>query len=403
MGGIWSPDQILQPGVPLSELSGFEGFRVSAVDASGRATTIADPAIFQVGFLSSGRFQGTLDENLACFVKGTSITTDHGEVPVEFLTAGDLVRTESGGLATIKWIGYRRLDCSQHRSQDVWPVQIHVDAFGPGLPHRLLWLSPDHAIYTDGVLIPIRLLINNGTIAQEPRKHIVYFHIELETHDVLLAEGLPAESYLDTGNRAAFENAGIPMVLHPDFSGSERIRSRERNTCAPLAVAPNEVEPIWQRLAARAATLGHPASLPAVTKNPQLRLSVAGRDIQPITATDDRFVFILPPHAQSARLISRAAAPSGLRPWLDDRRHLGVSVRRIVLDDGTRPTAIPPDHPSLTDGWHDVERDGERLWRWTDGDAQLPLPAGARMVEIHLAGSTEYPVGAPASVQILAA
>jgi hypothetical protein len=95
---------------------------------------------------------------------------------------------------------------------------ITLGAFGPDLPRRDLFLSPDHAVYLRGVLVPIRLLINGRTIAQVPVDKVTWYHVELSRHDVLLAEGLPAESYLDTGNRGMFENGGQPLMLHPDMA-----------------------------------------------------------------------------------------------------------------------------------------------------------------------------------------
>jgi hypothetical protein len=77
---------------------------------------------------------------------------------------------------------------------------------------------------------------------------------------------------------------------------------------------------------------------------------------------------------------------------LNDRRRLGVPVSRIVLHAGTALTDLAPDHPSLAGGWHGAEQDGRHLWRWTDGSARLPIPAGTRMIEIHLAGDAEYPL-----------
>jgi hypothetical protein len=151
------------------------------------------------------------------------------------------------------------------------------------------------------------------------------------------------------------------------------------------------VEPVWRRLAARAATLGHPVSLPAAATDPRLRLVVAERDVAPVEVIDDRYVFALPPRTCSATITSRAAAPSDLRPWLDDRRRLGVSVSRIVQRSGISHTDIPMDHPGLAGGWHDVELAGNRLWRWTDGGAMLPVSVGTNMIEIHLCGSGEYP------------
>ena len=96
------------------------------------------------------------------------------------------------------------------------------------------------------------------------------------------------------------------------------------------------------------------------------------------------------------RLLSRAQSPTEARPWLDDRRHLGVRVKRIVLRGADELREIPVDHPGLTRGWWAVERDGQMMSRWTDGEAVLPLPAmrGTVMLEIHLAGAMTYVVDA---------
>ena len=68
-------------------------------------------------------------------------------------------------------------------------------------------LSPGHAVCVNAVgevFIPIDHLINGATITQVEADEVTYWHVELESHDVLLAEGLGCESYMDTGNRAFF-------------------------------------------------------------------------------------------------------------------------------------------------------------------------------------------------------
>ena len=87
-------------------------------------------------------------------------------------------------------------------------MRIAAHAFAPGLPHRVLHLSPDHALWLDGVLIPAHLLVNGASVARQAVDDITYWHIELARHDIILAEGLPAETYLDTGNRRAFDAEG---------------------------------------------------------------------------------------------------------------------------------------------------------------------------------------------------
>lgn len=144
------------------------------------------------------------------------------------------VLTASGNPRPISWIGDRRIDLERHPDPSrVQPIRIRAGAFAPGRPSRDLYLSPDHAVFHDNRLIPIRLLVNNATILPDPHARTVhYFHVELDRHDILLAENLPAESYLDTGNRVMFANAGASLILHADF-GVDPQHRRASKSCAP--------------------------------------------------------------------------------------------------------------------------------------------------------------------------
>lgn len=155
----------------------------------------------------------------ACFATGTRITTPSGPVAVEMLKAGDLVLAAAGRLAPVRWIGRRLVDLARHpRPADIMPVRVRRGAFGGCLPWRDLVLSPDHAVLVRGALIPIRHLVNGASIVQEPRAAVTYWHVELDRHDVILAEGLACESYLDTGNRSAFDNAPGAVAMTPCFA-----------------------------------------------------------------------------------------------------------------------------------------------------------------------------------------
>jgi hypothetical protein len=159
-----------------------------------------------------------VDETTECFARGTRIATPHGAARVEKLAVGDIVLLASGGTAPIVWIGHREVDCRRHpQPHKVWPVRISRNAFGEGRPHRDLLLSPDHAVFADDVLIPVKYLVNGTTIRQVRSHRVAYFHIELPRHEVVLAEGLPVETYLDVGNRANFANNPGAVALHPDF------------------------------------------------------------------------------------------------------------------------------------------------------------------------------------------
>ncbi len=153
---------------------------------------------------------------LACYVAGTAIGTPDGPVPIEHLAVGDRVLTLEGPAQAIVWLGRCVVDCrSQPTPHRVWPVRVAPHAFGPGMPGRPLFLSPDHAVFVDEVLIPVRHLIDGGAIRQVERGVVTYWHLELESHDVVLAEGLPAESFL--GDRERF-GAMARFGLYPDFT-----------------------------------------------------------------------------------------------------------------------------------------------------------------------------------------
>ena len=189
--------------------------------------------------------------SLACFAAGTRIATDNGEVAVEALRIGDSLRAVLGrGCKPIKWIGHRRVDCARHPDPArVWPVRIAAGAFGRGQPARDTLLSPDHAVLVNDVLIPVKYLINGTTIAQVKRRSVTYYHVQLAEHDVLLANNLPAESYLYTGDRTNFANGGGAIVLHPDFAS----RVWEANGCAPLVVTGPQVAAARRSINRRAA------------------------------------------------------------------------------------------------------------------------------------------------------
>jgi autotransporter passenger strand-loop-strand repeat protein len=189
---------------------------------------------------ASGGGTAVTAEVVPCFLAGTRILTDRGEATVEDLRVGDLVQTVLGAaLVPIIWIGHRQLDCARHpHPREVWPVRIAAGAFGPGRPHTDLFLSPDHAIYLNAVLIPVKHLINGSSIAQVSVDRVTYHHIELAQHDVLLAEGLPAESFLDLRDGANYANRPSPTRLYPDYSA----RMWEAFGCARLIVTGPELD-----------------------------------------------------------------------------------------------------------------------------------------------------------------
>jgi hypothetical protein len=361
---------------------------------------------------SGGSTDVFLFDSAVCFAEGTLITTQDGIVPVEALTLGDMIVTVDRieqAAAPVKWIGRRRMPLRSPQgvlvAAELLPVRICKDAFGAGLPSRDLVVSPDHCLLIDDKLVPAKLLVNDMSIVLATDMHAVtYYHVELDRHAALLAEGLPAESYLDTGNRAFFSNATMALLLHPDFQINAALRCWERDACAPLAISEDLVLPIWQSLEARSRAQGKSTVQPFTTEDPDLMLHVAGRAHRPVTTEAGRYTFLLG-EAGEAQLVSRSFSPGRLKPWLNDRRHLGVAIDRITVKSKTGHYDIPVDHPSLRDGWHAVERLQGAIWRWTAGRATLPLPPqaeGPLMVEISLRQAGTYVVSEETSMSAAA-
>ncbi len=178
-----------------------------------------------VGFaLGSGNVLFTNDTSLAtgdrepfgtdplpvCFLAGTAIATPSGAVPIERLAIGDLVLTSGGECCRVHWIGRQTCHTRFGDPLRVLPVRIAAGALGGGVPYRDLCLSPDHALLVDGVLVQAAALVNGKTIvrmtAAEVGERFVYFHVEVEDHSLVLAEGAAAETFVDNVTRRRFDN-----------------------------------------------------------------------------------------------------------------------------------------------------------------------------------------------------
>ncbi|MHC2105720.1 Hint domain-containing protein [Methylobacterium sp. CM6246] len=160
-----------------------------------------------------------------CYCTGTRILTEHGEVAVENLRVGQRVVTASGPLRPIRWIGTRRYPGSTAPRADR-PVRITAGALADGIPFRDLWVSPDHALHLDGLLVAAGHLVNGRSITRgEAVADLTYWHVELDAHDLLLAEGAPAESFFPAADlRARFDGGmGWPGTRPTAAPYAERV------------------------------------------------------------------------------------------------------------------------------------------------------------------------------------
>ena len=191
--------------------------------------------------------QGGTDVTVACYLRGTAILTDAGERPVEALRIGDHLITARGERRRLRWIGRRSYGGRfLLRNRALLPIRFTAGSLGDRRPHRDLFVSPSHAMFVDGILIPASDLVNGRTIRQiEQIDSVDYYHVELATHDVILAEGTPSETFLDDGSRGIFHNAAEFSRRYPNA----RVPTEY---CAPRLTDGIEVELVRRRLAALA-------------------------------------------------------------------------------------------------------------------------------------------------------
>jgi len=190
------------------------------------------------------------DISTACYLAGTRILTWRGEVAVEDLRVGDLLVTHTGEALPIRWIGVRDYVARLIPADERWtllPIRFARGALGAGLPRRDLFLSPEHCVSLQGVLIPARELVNGSTIDSFDDLEVIrYFHPELPRHSVIYAEGAAVETYLDTGNRNMFANALDSLLCAEPVSGEP---------CQPIVASGPILAEIRSLLAAEAAEL----------------------------------------------------------------------------------------------------------------------------------------------------
>jgi len=312
-----------------------------------------------------------------CYCRGSLILTERGEVAVEHLQIGDRVVTASGASRPIVWLGHRALDISRHPAPlEVWPVRVAAGAFGENLPRRDLWLSPGHNIAAEGVIMPIRALINGHSVARVKQDKVEYWHVELDAHDIILAEGLPAESYLDCGNRTAFVNGGAFVEAHPDFQAKHWAE-----TCLPLVNDGPEVGATKARLLSLLQEKGF-----ELIQDAAAHVVADGQRIEPVRLSETRLVFVVPEGAKSIALHSNVFVPAQTLADSTDPRELGVCIGRLEIDG----SEVGLDRDEVFGaGWHEAEYEGGAVARrWTGGE--VCLPAGAQNVVVDLAGVGYY-------------
>ncbi len=383
-----SGDTIELTGVTATGSSFVGGILTLDLVGGGSATlnlpgTFTSASDFTVTNVAAGA-----DVTVVCFLAGTHILTESGEVAVEDLVIGEHVITHSGEAKPIKWIGVGKVLATRGKRSAANAVIVRKGALGLNVPTQDLRVTKGHALYIDGVLIPVEHLINQRSILWDDRaQEVAIYHIELETHDVLIANGAPAESYRDDGNRWLFRNANSGWHLPP------------LEPCAPLLTSGPVVDEIWRRLIDRAGP--HPGV--PLTDDPDLHLLVDGDRVEAVSRLGVH-IFRLPSRPSSVRIVSRAGIPAELG-LARDPRPLGIAVQRIALRQGTRFRVLEATDALLEEGFHVFEPDNGL--RWTDGDAGVPMGLfdgfdGPTELVLHVGCTTRYPLLAEADTRAAA-
>ncbi|MBW4023196.1 MAG: hypothetical protein HIU92_08645 [Proteobacteria bacterium] len=177
------------------------------VSAGGHSYLVEIDGATAGGYTLSAAADGTL-VLAVCYYPGTSIRTPTGDVTVEALAIGDDVVTAEGRIMPIRWIGRNTVSTRFADPIRVLPIRIRAGALGDALPERDLLVSPEHAVLVDDILVQAAALVNEVSILRERNvpETFTYYHVELDEHALILAEGTPAESFVDNIHRTAFDN-----------------------------------------------------------------------------------------------------------------------------------------------------------------------------------------------------
>ncbi len=209
-------DVIITPGGGVSGLGSVDG-----IDNDGLLFTTADGKEYNF-FSTDGSFSllnnpGTgyadlqpvlTSTDAPCFCPGTMIMTANGEAAVETLAIGSVVLTTDGEQRVVRWIGHRAVASRFADPLTAMPIRIKAGALEDNVPVRDMLLSPCHAVLVDGVLAQAGALVNGSSIIRETvmPETFTYYHIELDDHSLILADGTPAETFIDNIDRMAFDN-----------------------------------------------------------------------------------------------------------------------------------------------------------------------------------------------------
>lgn len=318
-----------------------------------------------------------ISSSTACFLANSMILTSKGYIPVEKIKIGDDVITYEQNEACrrkVIWIGQKQVVVKSRFSEDDagYPVRILKDAISDQVPYKDMLITAEHCLFMNNHFIPVRMLVNGQSIYYDHSiRNYHYYHLKLEKHSIIEADGVLTESFLDTGNHYNF----YMNDLVKDFS-KNNLQTWSKDAAAPLGVERNLVEPIYHRLTERARKLGYlsrSSMYKIFAKQSGLHLVTdQGQKLEIALQVKNKVIFKIPAQVQSLHIVSRTSRPSDvIGPFVDDRRDLGILIGKITFVEGNHCSEINTHLISeYLSGWFSQENTS---CRWTKGKAYLPL------------------------------
>lgn len=158
--------------------------------------------------------------NPVCFLADSMIATPGGERRIQDLESGELILASCGKTIEIKWIGRQTVSTRFGPAERLMPVRFAAGALGEGVPSADLTVTADHGMLVDGVICHAGALVNGTTITRVPLAEMgetyVVYHIETEEHEIILANGASAETFIDNVSRRVFDNFAEFEALYGD-------------------------------------------------------------------------------------------------------------------------------------------------------------------------------------------
>ncbi|CAI3944197.1 Ca2+-binding protein [Commensalibacter communis] len=343
----------------------------------GTSLTLNMIGIKQTGYTLGSDVNGNLTM-IVCFLTDTMIKMAKGVCAVEDIQVGDTVLSyDPKSKAKVKkkviWVGKQtaRVNARLPDDQAGYPVRILKNAFKKNVPNKDLLITAEHCLFIDGYFVPARMLVNGRSIFYDySMMSYEYYHIETEDHSVIWADGMLTESYLNTGNRHAFNRDQKVVVFDP------QVKSWDKDAAAPLMVGRSFVEPVFNNLVKRAdkqkILIQNSNNVVLSNDHGLYLLTEDGEQIRQNRAENNVLIFKLPANTKNVYLVSRKSRPCDvIGPFVDDRRFLGVLVGHVTVSNEFGADLVTRYlQQDELQGWSVVE---QSPCRWTTGCAFLPL------------------------------